>query len=179
MDKEWTIIEILRHSRHDWLNKIQLIKGNLDLDKVDRVKRIIDEIVIEAQHESRITSMKMPGFAELLLTANWGKNPFRLEFEVISANPGGQSVDRHVTDWTSNLFRLLKDALDFYGENVLSLTIFQRTEEILCFSFDLQGTIKNEELLKSYIENSENQFIKTQLTEITDREALFRVEIRD
>ena len=22
-------VEVLRHSRHDWLNKIQLIKGNL------------------------------------------------------------------------------------------------------------------------------------------------------
>lgn len=47
MDKNWTTIETLRQTRHDWLNKIQIIKGNLELNRIDRVKGIIDEIIVE------------------------------------------------------------------------------------------------------------------------------------
>lgn len=31
------LIHLLGHSRHDWMNKLQLIKGNLSLQKYDRV----------------------------------------------------------------------------------------------------------------------------------------------
>ena len=54
MDKNWTTIETLRQTRHDWLNRIQIIKGNLELNKIDRVKGIIDEIIIETQNEARL-----------------------------------------------------------------------------------------------------------------------------
>ena len=47
MDKNWTTFEVLRQTRHDWLNKIQIIKGNLELNKIDRVKGYIEEIIIE------------------------------------------------------------------------------------------------------------------------------------
>ena len=47
IEKEWNTVEVLRHARHDWLNKLQLIKGNLDLNELDRAKEIINEIVIE------------------------------------------------------------------------------------------------------------------------------------
>ncbi|UTW70045.1 Spo0B domain-containing protein [Anaerobacillus sp. HL2] len=33
-----------RHSRHDWLNFVQLIKGNLTL-KNDRIEEIIQEVI--------------------------------------------------------------------------------------------------------------------------------------
>ena len=39
MRKEWDTIEVLKHARHDWLNKLQLIKGNLSLIKIDQRER--------------------------------------------------------------------------------------------------------------------------------------------
>ena len=33
----WTI-EVLRHSRHDWLNKLQLIKGILGFKRIGQGK---------------------------------------------------------------------------------------------------------------------------------------------
>jgi stage 0 sporulation protein B (sporulation initiation phosphotransferase) len=177
MDKQWTTIEILRHSRHDWLNKIQLIKGNLDLNKVDRVKRIIDEIVIEAQHESRIASLNMPGLIELLLTANWGTNPFRFEFEVISLERGAKSLDSEMTHWIVKLFSVLKEAMDWHGENVLTLAILENKEQILCFSFELQGTIKNEKSLEQFLLQTKDEWIRASISELNDQEAVFQVEV--
>jgi len=49
MEKNWTTVELLRHARHDWLNKIQLIKGNMSIGKMDRVEAIIEEIIMDAQ----------------------------------------------------------------------------------------------------------------------------------
>ena len=69
MKKEWNTIELLRHVRHDWLNKLQLIKGNLDLNKIDRAKEIIDEIVIEAQNETKLSNLHFPNFTLLLLNS--------------------------------------------------------------------------------------------------------------
>ncbi|BBP91222.1 hypothetical protein BsIDN1_48400 [Bacillus safensis] len=52
------LIDLLSRSRHDWMNKLQLIKGNLTLEKYDRVFEIIEEMVIEAQHESKLSNLK-------------------------------------------------------------------------------------------------------------------------
>ena len=65
------------------LNKLQLIKGNLDLNRIDRAKAYIDEIVIEAQHESKLSNLNLPLFASLLLRSNWEKHSFELEYEVL------------------------------------------------------------------------------------------------
>lgn len=51
MKQNWMIVEALSHSRHDWLNKLQLIKGNLALGKVGQAENIIDGIIVEAQNE--------------------------------------------------------------------------------------------------------------------------------
>ena len=68
--KEWNTVDILRHVRHDWLNKLQLIKGNLDLDKIDQAHRIIEEIIIEAQNETKLSNLNIPKFTSysLLIT---------------------------------------------------------------------------------------------------------------
>lgn len=34
--ERWSIVDALSHSRHDWMNKLQLIKGHLSLKKYDR-----------------------------------------------------------------------------------------------------------------------------------------------
>ncbi|WP_082892657.1 Spo0B domain-containing protein [Rossellomorea aquimaris] len=35
MRENWGVVEALRHARHDWMNDLQLIKGNLDLNRLD------------------------------------------------------------------------------------------------------------------------------------------------
>ena len=61
----------LMYFRHDWMNKLQLIKGNLSLQKYDRVVEIIDEMVIDAKHESKLSNLKTPHLAFDFLTFNW------------------------------------------------------------------------------------------------------------
>src|SRR4051794_37661280 len=112
MEKEWDIVEVLRHSRHDWLNRLQLIKGNLDLNRIDRAKTVIEEIIIEAQQESKLTNLKMPLFASLLLKSNWENPSFKLEYEVLQDSEPFQVNEELITTWTSDFFHCLKESID-------------------------------------------------------------------
>lgn len=67
MEKDWDTVELLRHSRHDWLNKIQLIKGNLTLGKIDRIKEIIDEIVYHTEQESKLSNLPISLFSIIFI----------------------------------------------------------------------------------------------------------------
>jgi len=151
MDNEWTTVEILRHSRHEWLNKIQLIKGNLEIGRSDRVRAIIEEIIIESQHEARLSNLKMPQFGELLMTANWQSSAFRCEFEVIDTIKGCTKLDKTITAWTRELFTILNESLDGFSENVLTVSIFETNTKNIRFTYDLEGTRKEDNSLRRFL----------------------------
>lgn len=150
MEKEWDIVEVLRHSRHDWLNRLQLIKGNLDLNRIDRAKAVIDEIIIEAQHESKLSNLKMPLFASLLLKSNWENPSFKLEYEVLQDTESFQMDEELLTNWTTLLFNCLNEAIEAFQENHLSITIDQQSKGIRFF-FDFSGIIIKSEIIEEFL----------------------------
>ncbi|WP_144289453.1 Spo0B domain-containing protein [Domibacillus epiphyticus] len=81
-EKDWTVIEALRHARHDWMNDMQLVKGLLALNKIDEAARAADHIIVKAVQESKLCNLGMPGMAEMFITFNWEKHKFFLEFEI-------------------------------------------------------------------------------------------------
>lgn len=143
MKREWTTIEVLRHARHDWLNKLQLIKGNLALNKIDRVKEIIDEVVFEARQETILSNLNIPQFASLLLTYNWENNLLSLEYEILEPAKirPGELQDEQLAEWTMELLGLLNRSVDEYAENSLSVSVEPENEGIRFF-FDFRGIIK-------------------------------------
>lgn len=152
MGKEWDMVEVLRHSRHDWLNKLQLIKGNLDLNRIDRARQVIDEIVIETQHETKLSNLHMPLFAALLLRTNWENYSFKLEYEVLLDPVSINIDDLMMTNWTASLFSCLNQAIEQFQDNNLSITIEPLSEGIRFF-FDFSGIIIKKELLETFLAN--------------------------
>jgi stage 0 sporulation protein B (sporulation initiation phosphotransferase) len=154
MEKEWDIVEVLRHSRHDWLNRLQLIKGNLDLDRIDRAKAYINEIVIEAQHESKLSNFHLPGFASLLLKSNWENHLFLLEYEVLNDLEAVEINDDILSNWTKSFFICLDQAIEAFQENHLSITIQPESNGVRFF-FDFSGIIIKKELIEQFLISSE------------------------
>jgi stage 0 sporulation protein B (sporulation initiation phosphotransferase) len=150
MEKVWDIVEVLRHSRHDWLNRLQLIKGNLDLNRIDRAKAVIDEIIIEAQHESKLTNLKMPLFASLLFKSNWENSSFKLEYEVLQDSESFQINEEQITKWTCLFFECLNEAIEAFQENHLSISIDPQSEGVRFF-FDFSGIIIKSELIEAFL----------------------------
>lgn len=82
MKKDWDPLEILRNSRHDWLNRLQLIKGHLALNRTDRVHELIEEMTKQARQESRLSDLGIDRVAETFLTFHWQPHPYELQYEI-------------------------------------------------------------------------------------------------
>ncbi|MEH7176363.1 sporulation initiation phosphotransferase B [Neobacillus vireti] len=164
MEKEWDIVEVLRHSRHDWLNRLQLIKGNLDLNRIDRAKAYINEIVIEVQHESKLSNFHLPKFASLLLKSNWESHLFQLEYEVLNDLEAVKINDHILSNWTKAFFSVLDQAIEAFQENHLSITIQPQSDGVRFF-FDFSGIIIKKELIEQFLEASENDVMVKEFSE--------------
>lgn len=153
MKTDWDVIEVLRYARHDWLNKIQLLKGNLALNKIDRAKEIINEIVAEAQAEAKLSNLNIPQFASLLLTYNWENHSFQIEYDVLDGTITGDLNDEELTNWTCSFFACLNSAIKPFYENYLSVTIVPQMDGTRFF-FDFRGIITNKERLEDFLEKT-------------------------
>ncbi|MFK9091312.1 Spo0B C-terminal domain-containing protein [Bacillus salipaludis] len=171
MERDWDIVEVLRHSRHDWLNKLQLIKGNLDLNRIDRAKAVIDEIVIEAQHETKLSNLHMPLFASLLLKSNWINPSFKLEYEVLIESESIKVDDGIMTSWTTLFFSCLNEAIEPFQENHLSVTIEPQLDGIRFF-FDFSGIIIKRELIEKFFAD---RIVDLMVKEFSDSELILEV----
>ncbi len=161
MKKEWSTVEILRHSRHDWLNKVQLIKGNLSLGKFDRVNEIIEEIIIESQNEAKLTNLKLEALTTFLMTYNWEIHNFTIEFEILGEVKDLSKYDETITRWCTAFFSIIDNSVDMNGENhlVISIELF---EEEVRFLFDFSGIINNTEQIADSL-RKEHEFNQIQL----------------
>jgi stage 0 sporulation protein B (sporulation initiation phosphotransferase) len=150
MEKRWTVLEALRHSRHDWLNKIQLIKGNLALNKIERVNEIIEDIVRDMQHETKLTNLRAGRFAELLMTYNWEARKVCVAYEVLGDGGDLSAHDDELTEWCAAFFEAVEQQADFHSENHLEVSIDMADGQPRLF-FDYSGTIKDAEALAAWL----------------------------
>jgi stage 0 sporulation protein B (sporulation initiation phosphotransferase) len=152
--KEWNTVDLLSHSRHDWMNNLQLIKGNLSLQKYDRVNEIIEELVIEAKQESKLCNLKMPSFASFLMTFNWSNHHFVLEYEVLGNVLSLEAFDDIMTQWSRDFLDIIDKTVDVCSENHLSMTIdISSEEEGIRFFFDFNGIIKDTDRVTNWLQS--------------------------
>ncbi|MGD6832070.1 Spo0B C-terminal domain-containing protein [Sutcliffiella halmapala] len=159
MMKKRGTLEVLRHSRHDWLNRLQLIKANMSLERWDRVNNLIDEIVLESNHESGLTNLHASLFAEFLITFHWEPRLFSMEYEVIGDGALNLSdYDESLYKWITSLFSLIETVVNKRAENHLFLSMHIEEKEIRFF-FELSGIIESTDKLSTWIENQPISFL--------------------
>jgi stage 0 sporulation protein B (sporulation initiation phosphotransferase) len=169
MDKYWDVVEVLRYARHDWLNKIQLIKGNLALNRPERVQNIIEEIVMEAQQEARLSNLQLPRFASLLLVTNWNNHHFKLEYEVLGDIQSVKMDDTLLTNWTKKFFDSLDSCIEAFQDNHLSISITPLESTLVC-EFDFSGSVFNQEIIASFLKDS-----NVKMKDLTESEFSFEL----
>lgn len=125
-EKEWTLIEGLRHARHDWMNDIQLIKGFLALNKLDDAVRVADHIIVKAVQESKLCNLGMPGIAEMFITFNWEKHKFLLEFDINDELVIEKVDDGLVTGFFQSIFSLLDQHISQYSGQHVYTEFFEK-----------------------------------------------------
>ena len=150
--KKRDTIEILRHSRHDWLNKIQLIKANLALQRYERIEDLISEIVMEAHHEACLSNLQAPQFVEFILTFSWEPRLFSLEYEILNQPVKLSKHDKELFEAFQSLFQTIESSADKRAENKLFFSM-ECENRIVRFFFDLSGIILENDNVKKWFEN--------------------------
>ncbi|MTH52993.1 sporulation protein [Bacillus mangrovi] len=151
--KNWNMVDAISHYRHDWMNRLQLLKGNLSLGKYERVNEIMEEIIIEAQQESRLCNLKAPELAEQLISFAWVRHSFSLEYEIIGDMFSLDRHDHELSHWFREFFLLLDQCAGERSENQLILTIemLENTGQVRFF-FDFHGILTETESLLAYFQ---------------------------
>lgn len=150
--KDIELIDLLRHSRHDWLNAIQLIKGNLSLNHVDRAQEIIDQLIIKSKNEANISNLHIPNAAAFLLTFNWFPHSIKLECEVTGDVVNLSTYDCAIEQVSLQVLDLFDKHGSSQSDNTLLFTL-QLIEEGSYITFDFNGKINRiDEFEKSFDE---------------------------
>ncbi len=144
--EEWTVLEALRHARHDWMNDIQLVKGYLSLNKIDEAVRAADHIIVKAVQESKLCNLGMPGMAEMFITFNWEQHSFLLEFEIDDELVVPKVDDEKAVQFFSRLFSVLDQHIEEYSGQYL-YAHFSEKEGRLSARIEWTGEVKDRALL--------------------------------
>lgn len=140
--KKWTTVDLLRHARHDWLNQLQLIKANLSLDRTERAKEIMNEVIELSREESRISNLKTPNLSEYLLTYNWLKHPVKLYGKVKGESGDFSLFEEELLHTTDELCDVLNNSISGYEEYSLTVTF---EPEDLRVSYTFVGNLSDQE----------------------------------
>ncbi|MDQ0205334.1 Spo0B domain-containing protein [Alkalicoccobacillus murimartini] len=122
MSRQDEVLLALKHTRHDWLNIIQLIKGNLALGHHKRIEDIIQQITQQAMMESKLFNIKVPELTLFLIGYNWTSQKVEMNYEVrgeeFSLDPWGVPLLTFVQSVTDKL----SQSSSFTSENSLMVT---------------------------------------------------------
>lgn len=174
MNELLNVMNVIQNTRHDWLNKIQLIKAYISLGKLDQAERVINEIILDTQNEARLSNMKLPQFAVMLLTHNWGKYAFKIEYEIVDNVRTDLVDDAVLTNWTRSFFDELNRCANPLFENHLYITLEQFDDHIH-FQFHYNGLLENSSQLIEWLANEKSFPNAIRIPEITDSEMVIDV----
>ncbi|MDG5786423.1 Spo0B domain-containing protein [Evansella sp. AB-P1] len=124
MGKDCDVVDVLRHYRHDWLNKLQLIKGNLEIGRVEKVESLIEEVIQQSKNESDLTNMNIQKVAKRLLTFNWERHPYLLSYEILTRKKDWDKVEDFVLKVLDDVVYLL-DQYAVFGDSNQLFIIFR------------------------------------------------------
>ncbi|WP_082892656.1 Spo0B C-terminal domain-containing protein [Rossellomorea aquimaris] len=109
-------------------------------------------MVLVAQNESKLSNLKLPLFAEWVLTYNWSRRLIKLEFEVLQFESSHSLDDQMLLNWSKTFLDILEINVMNNVENQLSL-IINVSDEQSRFIFDFTGILKNKREVEEWLED--------------------------
>ncbi|MFC7371240.1 Spo0B domain-containing protein [Fictibacillus iocasae] len=144
MADKWTPVELLRHARHDWLNQIQLIKANLSMNRPERVKEIIEEMIDASREEAKLSNLKAPKLAQYLLLFNWNESSLRVRFSVEGESADLSQQDEDLFQLISSLTEVIVPHLSGYDEPLLQVAIKPSVSQVI---YHFQGGLSSPDVV--------------------------------
>lgn len=157
--REWNPVEVLRQSRHDWLNKLQLIKGYMALGNREKVEEVINEIIQEAEQETKLSNLPMSKFVSMILTYNWEGHPLHLHYEVKGKHNWFLNGfdDTEVSRWFDELLNVMNEQVLLDEENDLFIKV-DLEEDVPRFFVEFYGILANTEAVEMFLHKKTTSF---------------------
>lgn len=137
MDVSKSVVQSLRHARHDFLNELQLIGMYLDLGQPEKAKAIIRAHAEAAVHMSRLAGLGMPVTEEWLLLSKWRYPELGIHIEC-TAQAGIARMDETFAKVLENFAETVRPRLDPFVEYVCTISIWNENES-LAMKLSLNG----------------------------------------
>ncbi|GGE42740.1 sporulation protein [Pullulanibacillus camelliae] len=134
------MIDLLRAIRHDWLNELQLIKANLDLNRVERVSEIVDLLVSKAKNEAQLSNLCAPKTAAYLLTYNLNRPMVTLDVEVVGKVLDLSHADECLYTYFLNVLTYFNTKAEQQANNNVTISI-DLEEHQATFTIDFAGSL--------------------------------------
>jgi stage 0 sporulation protein B (sporulation initiation phosphotransferase) len=115
------------------------------------VFEIIEEMVIEAQHESKLSNLKIPQLAYYFLTFNWESHFITLEYEVLGETRDLSAYESQLLTVSRELFSIFDQSVCQKTENHLTVTFQTDHEENdVILYFDFKGKLTSLDALNAF-----------------------------
>ena len=145
-------LNCLKHYRHDWLNHIQIIKGYLSLDKAEKAQKYLDQVIIQAHYESKISQLGDTDLAYFLLTYNWVQDKLMLDVEIeendIEIHAIGVKYP-YLYTWCKELTRIAEVHSTVHYDNRLSILV-EVNPQVLTLTVEFLGGWDSKQAVGSF-----------------------------
>ncbi|MBK3493425.1 Spo0B domain-containing protein [Viridibacillus sp. YIM B01967] len=138
-EKPLTVNEVLRFAHHDFLNQLQLIKINLDMERVGNAKEVVSEVAEQCRIFFNINQLGLPKTIEWLHTLKWRFPSYQVTIQSNVDSEVDIALDGPIQEYLERTVSYVYSSLNPYIEQNLSLHI-NSTQEQLVISFHLQGS---------------------------------------
>ncbi|MEC1178340.1 Spo0B domain-containing protein [Metasolibacillus meyeri] len=146
--KPLTINEVLRFANHDFLNQLNLIQMNLDLQRIEEAKQIIKDIANDSKMLSNINKLQLPRTSEWLQTFAWRFPAIELKlYSDVKQAVNQPTLDETIVQYLENTVIHIYDGLDAYAEHQLQIVTKSDTAQFQLI-FHLTGNWEQTPLLK-------------------------------
>ncbi|WAA10253.1 Spo0B C-terminal domain-containing protein [Fervidibacillus albus] len=152
--KNWDPIELLRHTRHNWLNKLQVIQAYLTIGNEKRVKELIDEIIFECEQEAKLSNLPFRQLSTFFLTYPFENNPVLLKYEVDSDGTANGTMDEKISMWFQQLMKNINEAVFIGEENEMYIKIEVKNQSIRFF-IHFTGLIEDGNPVENFIKQAD------------------------
>ncbi|WP_010288123.1 Spo0B domain-containing protein [Kurthia massiliensis] len=138
IEQPLTINEVLRYVHHDFMNQLQLVKMNLDLERIEAAKTAINDMADATQTFFNINKLGIQKTIEWLHTAPWRFPSLEITIECNVGSAARETWDEALYTYLEQSVIAIYKGIDPLVEQRLSLNIFASKAEFE-ISFDFIG----------------------------------------
>lgn len=111
-NKQLTVTEALKFTRHDFLNKLQIILMNIDFNNVSEARQAVLKATDEIRQQTRLEQLRLPKTEQWLVSFGWLYPAFQ-ETLTCTCEAGTRTTDdQEVVDYLDSVFSEVEQSLD-------------------------------------------------------------------